>query len=147
MKMSTRPVATWRSSTSQVQATAKQTHTEPRASARHIRKNLAKITGDLSLEPLGARFPFCLRVQFMNPLCLASSSTRASVASSVNHFKSRWGTRRLHQRQPLPYPVEKGLGNFLPPKALKVQLDYQDGLLERLNEQVVGMCLHSLYSS
>jgi Fe-Mn family superoxide dismutase len=71
---------------------------------------------------------------------LTSTSARATSASSAARFKSRWGTRRLHQRQPLPYPVEQGLGNFLPPEALKVQLEYQDGLLERLNEEVVGMC-------
>lgn len=65
---------------------------------------------------------------------------KASSSSSARHLKSCWGTRRLHQRQALPYPIEEGLGNFLPPKALQVQLEYQDGLLERLNEQVVGMC-------
>ncbi|KXN86324.1 Putative 37S ribosomal protein S26A, mitochondrial [Leucoagaricus sp. SymC.cos] len=76
----------------------------------------------------------------MNSLGLrfTSASTRASVASSASCFKSCWGTRRLHQRRALPYPVEDGLGKFLPPDALKVQLEYQDGLLERLNEQVVG---------
>lgn len=63
---------------------------------------------------------------------------KASSSSSARHFKSCWGTRQLHQRQVLPYPIEEGLGDFLPPKALQVQLEYQDGLLERLNEQVAG---------
>ncbi|KAF9452016.1 hypothetical protein P691DRAFT_722769 [Macrolepiota fuliginosa MF-IS2] len=71
-------------------------------------------------------------------LRLTSASVRVSASSSAPRFKSRWGTRRLHQRQSLPYPAEEGLGKFLPPDALKVQLEYQDGLLERLNEQVVG---------
>jgi len=71
--------------------------------------------------------------------------TRVSVASSPNRFISRRGTRALHQRQALPYPAEHGLGKFLPPEALKVQLEYQDGLLERLNEQLGGVCTLPLY--
>ncbi|KAF5364080.1 hypothetical protein D9756_000576 [Leucocoprinus leucothites] len=70
-------------------------------------------------------------------LRLTSASARAST-SSAPRFKSRWGTRRLHQQQTLPYPVDEGLGKFLPPEALKVQLEFQSGLLERLNEQVIG---------
>jgi Fe-Mn family superoxide dismutase len=63
-------------------------------------------------------------------LRLSSASTRApSAVLSL-------GRRGLHQPQQLLYPVEEGLGNFLPPDALKVQVEWQDGLLERLNEQV-----------
>ncbi|KAJ3568407.1 hypothetical protein NP233_g5734 [Leucocoprinus birnbaumii] len=75
----------------------------------------------------------------MNQLGLRlTSSTRASAASSASRFKSRWGTRRLHRLQALPYHVDEGLGNFLPPEALKVQLEFQSGLLERLNEHIIG---------
>ncbi|KAF8875192.1 hypothetical protein CPB85DRAFT_1444108 [Mucidula mucida] len=37
---------------------------------------------------------------------------------------------------PLPYPVEGGLGDFLPPAALKVvAVDYQGTLIQRLNDE------------
>ena len=38
--------------------------------------------------------------------------------------------------RPLPYPIEGGLGNFLPPQSLQTLVDYQDGLLERLNQEI-----------
>jgi Fe-Mn family superoxide dismutase len=48
-------------------------------------------------------------------------------------------TRNAHTPKPLKYPIENGLGDFLPPAALKmIAVDYQHGLLERLNEQVKG---------
>ncbi|KAG6901884.1 hypothetical protein C0995_007009 [Termitomyces sp. Mi166 len=48
-------------------------------------------------------------------------------------------SRSIHKRVPLPYPVEGGLGDFLPPEALKVvAIDYQEGLLKRLDEEVRG---------
>ena len=48
----------------------------------------------------------------------------------------------MHQRKPLPYPVEGGLGKFLPPDALKTLVEYQDGLLERLNQELRSMYPH-----
>jgi len=63
--------------------------------------------------------------------------TRSSLR--LTRFKSRWGSRDLHKAAPLPYSVEEGLGEFLPPAALKtVAEEYQNGLLERLNEQIRG---------
>ncbi|KAG6896674.1 hypothetical protein C0992_006747 [Termitomyces sp. T32_za158] len=48
-------------------------------------------------------------------------------------------SRSIHTRRSLPYPIEGGLGKFLPPEALKVvAVDYQEGLLKRLNEEVRG---------
>jgi hypothetical protein len=48
-------------------------------------------------------------------------------------------SRRIHVRVPLPYEVEHGMGDFLPPAALKlIAEDYQQGLLDRLNEQIKG---------
>ncbi|KAF8076041.1 manganese superoxide dismutase [Lyophyllum atratum] len=71
-------------------------------------------------------------------LRLASSSA-SRCSSAICRLKSRWGTRNLHQRIPLPYPIEGGLGDFLPPPALKtVAVDYQEGLLQRLDEEVRG---------
>ncbi|KAL5527537.1 hypothetical protein ACEPAG_6338 [Sanghuangporus baumii] len=43
-----------------------------------------------------------------------------------------------HKRRELRYPIENGVGNFLPPDALKTVVEWQDGLLERLNEQTRG---------
>jgi len=61
-------------------------------------------------------------------------------------FISWQGTKKLHTLKPLPYSIERGLGKFLPPQALKVlQLEYQNGLLERLNEQIYGVCIIQLY--
>lgn len=121
-----------------------------RASARRwSKKTFAKVAGSVGLNSSGIRpghlppLPTRLHMHRLG-LRLTSASVRASASSSAPRFKSRWGTRRLHQRQPLPYSEEEGLGRFLPPEALKVQLEYQDGLLERLNEQVVGMCSCSL---
>ncbi|KAF9057777.1 Manganese/iron superoxide dismutase [Panaeolus papilionaceus] len=50
-------------------------------------------------------------------------------------FVFRW-TRNIHHPRPLPYPVEGGLGKFLPPPALKTFTEYQDGLLQRLNDEL-----------
>lgn len=53
--------------------------------------------------------------------------------------------RALHQRAQLPYKVEDGVGDFLPPAALKtIAVDYQEGLLENLNEQVRGIYISHL---
>lgn len=50
--------------------------------------------------------------------------------------------RNLHTRTPLPYDIDNGLGDFLTPQALRmIAIDYQQGLLDRLNEQVHGACL------
>ncbi|GLB33466.1 putative iron/manganese superoxide dismutases, C-terminal domain [Lyophyllum shimeji] len=68
-----------------------------------------------------------------------TSSNASRCSSAVRRFKSRCGSRNLHQRIPLPYPIEGGLGDFLPPAALKtVAVDYQEGLLQRLDEEVRG---------
>ena len=40
--------------------------------------------------------------------------------------------------RPLPYPVDKGVGKFLPPQALSTVVEWQKGLLERLNDLVRG---------
>ncbi|KAJ3892604.1 Manganese/iron superoxide dismutase [Lentinula edodes] len=48
-------------------------------------------------------------------------------------------TRALHTPKPLPYDPALGLGDFLPPPALHVvAVEYQKGLLDRLNEEVRG---------
>ena len=51
-------------------------------------------------------------------------------------------SRGLHNRVLPPYNVEDGMGDFLPPSALKmIAEDYQQGLLDRLNDEVKGTCV------
>ena len=46
---------------------------------------------------------------------------------------------------PLPYKIEDGMGDFLSPSALKIIAeDYQQGLLNRLNEQIKRCAYFSL---
>lgn len=52
-------------------------------------------------------------------------------------------SRNVHQRRGLPYNIEEGLGEFLPPDALRTVVDYQEGLLERLNDEVRGAFIPS----
>ncbi|GAA6038212.1 hypothetical protein JCM8097_005796 [Rhodosporidiobolus ruineniae] len=48
-------------------------------------------------------------------------------------------SRRLHQRVPLPYAPEHGIPGFLSPEALNtVAVDWQQGVLDRLNSLVRG---------
>jgi hypothetical protein len=83
-----------------------------------------------------------------------SKSTSAATRLAANWQRSAaarstptslpWSTSRrmIHVRVPLPYEVEDGMGDFLSPAALKVVAeDYQQGLLDRLNEQIKGKCL------
>ncbi|KAJ3807882.1 Manganese/iron superoxide dismutase, partial [Lentinula aff. lateritia] len=47
--------------------------------------------------------------------------------------------RGVHTAKPLPYDPKHGLGAFLPPEALRVvAIEYQQGLLDRLNDEVRG---------
>jgi len=69
---------------------------------------------------------------------LAANWQRGAAARST---LLPWSTSRrtIHVRVPLPYKVEDGMGDFLSPAALKVIAeDYQQGLLDRLNEQIKG---------
>ena len=70
---------------------------------------------------------------------LAANWQRSAIARST--LLPPWSSSRrtIHVRVPLPYKLEDGMGNFLSPAALKVIAeDYQQGLLDRLNEQVKG---------
>ncbi|GAA5889743.1 hypothetical protein JCM16303_005364 [Sporobolomyces ruberrimus] len=47
------------------------------------------------------------------------------------------GRRSVHHRVPLPYKLDQGLEGFLSPNALKtIAIDWQQGVLDRLNELV-----------
>ncbi|KZT74522.1 manganese and iron superoxide dismutase [Daedalea quercina L-15889] len=76
-------------------------------------------------------------------LRLGATSSRgvARLVPACKH--GRWvRCRKYHERKGLPYPIDEGLGAFLSPEALKViAVDYQNGLLERLNDQVRGTVL------
>ena len=83
-------------------------------------------------------------------LRLTASPSRAVVAAAARASAAAWSrtsgrrasSRFIHHRKELPYPVENGLGDFLSPEALNmVAVEYQNGLLDRLNDQVRGACL------
>lgn len=70
--------------------------------------------------------------------CASRATRLANFAPTWTHYRS------IHFRRELPYPIEEGLGDFLPPSALKtIAVDYQDGLLQRLNDEVKGTPLES----
>ncbi|KAH8105502.1 Manganese/iron superoxide dismutase [Cristinia sonorae] len=73
-------------------------------------------------------------------LRLAGASSRAAM----RHTRPRWPPRSaLHTLQEYN-DVEKGRGEFLPPAAFRaVAIEYQGGLLERLNDEVRGTELES----
>ena len=52
--------------------------------------------------------------------------------------------RCIHRLRELPYNIDEGVGDFLSPAALRmIAIDYQQGLLTRLNEQVKGLPCHT----
>jgi hypothetical protein len=74
----------------------------------------------------------------------AFASTSAAAVAPLRTVSGRTQARIpklrcVHTLPKLPYPVENGLGNFLSPKALRtIAIEYQGGLLTRLNELVQG---------
>ncbi|KAH8977979.1 hypothetical protein EDB92DRAFT_1879859 [Lactarius akahatsu] len=78
----------------------------------------------------------------------AASSWRSTAATAVSPrplLATASRRRNIHVRVPLPYKIEDGMGDFLPPAALKVIAeDYQQGLLDRLNEQIKGTKFENL---
>ncbi|KAI0829335.1 Manganese/iron superoxide dismutase [Trametes gibbosa] len=73
---------------------------------------------------------------------LVASTSRA--ARLVRTQACRVQSRELHHRKELSYPIQEGLGTFLPPHTLKmIAEDYQQGLLDRLNDQVRGTSLEN----
>ncbi|EIN10327.1 hypothetical protein PUNSTDRAFT_50985 [Punctularia strigosozonata HHB-11173 SS5] len=69
----------------------------------------------------------------------ASPCWTARITASNSRAWSTPFVRRAHTRRELPYSISEGLGDFLSPEALQViAVDYQEGLLQRLNEQVKG---------
>ena len=89
-----------------------------------------------------------LRKNCEGPLCsqfisnMASCFRLVSTNSRTSFLRSRLGTRNVHGPIPLQYPIAGGLGKFLPPAALQTLVEYQDGLLSRLNEEVRGMSIN-----
>ena len=71
-----------------------------------------------------------------------TSSWRITAATALASASRR---RNHHVRVPLPYKIEDGMGDFLSPSALKIIAeDYQQGLLDRLNEQIKRCAYFSL---
>lgn len=72
-------------------------------------------------------------------LCSVARSSR-TAAGSAGQPSQRVRARGIHRVNHLKYPVEGGVGDFLSPDALKtIAVDYQTGLLERLNDLVKGI--------
>ncbi|KAG6328171.1 hypothetical protein ID866_10917 [Astraeus odoratus] len=69
-------------------------------------------------------------------LTSSSRSIFATPRSSSLSSRKQWIARRnLHTRKELPYKIEDGLGDFMSPRTLQmVAVEYQQGLLDRLNE-------------
>ncbi|KAJ3902893.1 Manganese/iron superoxide dismutase [Lentinula edodes] len=70
---------------------------------------------------------------------LQNTLSRSPLTSTLPPPLTPPTTRALHTPKPLPYDPSLGLGDFLPPPALHVvAVEYQKGLLDRLNEEVRG---------
>lgn len=91
----------------------------------------------------------CLARNLVTAAAGCSKTTSAATRLAANWQRSAaarstllpWSTSRrtIHVRVQLPYKVEDGMGDFFSPAALKVIAeDYQQGLLDRLNEQIKG---------
>ena len=72
---------------------------------------------------------------------LAASSRTSRVCSHQRRREACSIKRLIHTRRALEYPTENGVGRFLTPQGLRTILDWQDGLLERLNEASKGVCV------
>ncbi|KAI0313448.1 Manganese/iron superoxide dismutase [Amylostereum chailletii] len=72
-------------------------------------------------------------------LASAGPSRAVRLASPQWTQAPKARSRQIHTRRPLPYDVEDGMGKFLTPEGLKmIAVEYQQGLLDRLNEQTKG---------
>ena len=84
-----------------------------------------------------AKFPSLCNHRLGNMTSLLRQvSSKVSKTMSVLAKCGAVGTRRAHTHRDLPYPIEGGLGRFLPPKALETLAEYQDGLLARLDDEL-----------
>lgn len=67
-------------------------------------------------------------------------ATSSAAKSATPALRAQWTARRcLHVRRALPYAVEDGLAPLFTPEALQtIGVEYQQGLLDRLNEEIRG---------
>lgn len=77
----------------------------------------------------------CLRLASLN-----APRSSASIRASLQ--KANWLTRSVHRARGLPYDPKQGLGKFLSPPALETLVEYQEGLLERLNGELRSTSPH-----
>lgn len=69
--------------------------------------------------------------------CVLRTSRLTTQQSTLNALCSQ--RRRLHQPVGLPYDASEGLGRFMSAETLQVvAVDYQKGLLKRLDDEVKG---------
>lgn len=107
--------------------------------ARHIElcKNWLKVGLQAAVQhslPHPLRRETASNMRFFSP-----PAKLARVMFLSARLDSRWCARGLHKRRALLYKLEDGLGEFLPPPALKtIAVDWHGGLLERLNDEIKG---------
>lgn len=78
---------------------------------------------------------------YLCPTTMASfKALRPTLRQVTSSLSPALAFRRcLHERVPLPYALEAGVAPFLSPSALQtVAVDWQQGVLTRLNELVRG---------
>lgn len=106
----------------------------------------------VSLSLCGSTFSAARRVTHSfssrNMNTLGRQLSAASTRAARDCRRRRWNvcatalpgtsSRSVHTRRELHYPIEEGVGEFLPPPALKTVVEWQEGLLERFNDQVRG---------
>lgn len=72
------------------------------------------------------------------------SAARCSLRHNSSNPPSK-AQSSLHRRRELEYPLENGVGDFLTPKGLHtIAVEWQEGLLQRLNDEVKGESLGQL---
>ncbi|KZV71427.1 hypothetical protein PENSPDRAFT_577744 [Peniophora sp. CONT] len=67
-------------------------------------------------------------------------ATSSAATAATPTLRAQWTARRcLHVRRALPYAVEDGLAPLFTPEALQtIGVEYQQGLLDRLNDETRG---------
>ncbi|GAA96685.1 uncharacterized protein L969DRAFT_54487 [Mixia osmundae IAM 14324] len=91
--------------------------------------------------PARTRRPYSSPARTAGGAAPRSALARPSLPSPAQPRTER---RALHRRRPLTYDLDQDLGSFMSSRTLKMlAVDFQDGLLHRLNDQVRGTPLEN----
>ncbi|KAK4046528.1 hypothetical protein OIV83_005980 [Microbotryomycetes sp. JL201] len=86
-----------------------------------------------------------LGLRQLTPRASTSASVAKNVARPARVTVQQQQRRSVHQRVPLPYEIDNGLQPFMSAQALRTTaVDWQQGVLSRLNELVQGTELENL---